>query len=155
MSKYLQAALVAGVTPFASGALYVDRQVTDLADRTIFPANVANADQIQIGVVPAGSVLVPHLTAIRVPRLDTNGAATGKFKIGTESVLDAVAAEQNGNAAVTLSGEDLALFGATVGSPTEDTPIFLNASAAVATLGTGKVILDLALRAWNDVTDKA
>lgn len=155
MSKYLQVALVAAITPFANGTLYIDRQVTDLADRTVFPAAVANADQIQIGVVPAGCVLVPHLTAIRVPKLDANGAPTGKFKIGTESTLDAIATEQNGGAIVTLTAEDLVLFGPTIGSPTEDTPIFLNASAAVATLGTGKVILDLALRAWNDVVDKA
>lgn len=154
MSKFINALLVAAVTPSENGAVYIDRQITDLANRSVFPAAVANADQVQIGVVPAGTVLIPHLCCFRFPRLDTNAAPTGKFKIGTDTVLDAIVLEQNGNAAVALTAEDFVLTGV-IGSPTDDTPIYLNASAAVLTLGTGKVVLDVALRAWSDDVDKA
>lgn len=154
MSKYINTLLVAGITPFANGGVYIDRQVTDLGNRAVFPAAVANADQIQIGIVPGGCVLIPHLCALRVPKLDANGAPTGKFKIGTETTIDALALEQNGNAAVSLTAEDFVLAGV-IGDPVNDVPIFLTASAAVATLGTGKVILDLAIRNWRPEVDAA
>lgn len=145
--------LRAALTPFASGALYLDRQLTHLDDATQWPAAIASGDQIQIGVVPAGCVLVPQLSSFQIPKVDSNGAATGKYKLGTASAITAIAAEQNGNAAVSLFGEDLALTGV-VGSPTDDTPIYLTASAAVATVSaTGTLVADLVLRAWRDDTD--
>lgn len=148
MSKFTRNNLVAAVTALAVGALYVDRQKTKLSDATAFPAAAANGDQIQIGIVPAGMVLVPQHTLLQIPQLDTNGAPTGKYKIGTEASLAAVAAEQNGSAAVTLFGKDLVLTG-TIGSLTDDVPLFLNVSAAIATQATaGTIVADLALRAF-------
>lgn len=145
--------LTPGVTATAAGAVYIDRQTTDLANTQEFPAAAANADQIQIGVVPAGHVLVPQLTLIQVPQIDTNGAATGKYKIGTATTLDAVVIEQNGSAAKTLFGKDLVLTG-TVGSQTDDTPIYLNVSAAIATqAATGKIVADFAFRAYESSID--
>lgn len=152
MSKHINTLLVAGITPYANGAVYIDRQVTDLGNRAVFPVAVANADQIQIGVVPGGCVLIPHLCALRVPKLDTNATPTGKYKIGTETTIDALAAEQLGSAAISLTAEDFALSGV-IGSETDDVPIFLTASAAVATLGTGKIVLDLAIRNWRPEVD--
>lgn len=143
----------AAVTPFASGALYIDRQLTHFDNANQWPAAIANGDQVQIGVVPAGCVLVPQLSCFQIPKVDTNGAATGKFKLGTADTIAAIAAEQNGGGALSLFGEDLVLTGV-VGSPTDDTPIYLTASAAVATVAaTGTLIADLALRAWRDDTD--
>ncbi|WP_449426025.1 hypothetical protein [Rhodanobacter lindaniclasticus] len=103
--------------------------------------------------MPAGCVLVPQLSCFQIPKVDSSGSATGKYKLGTASSITAIAAEQNGNAAVSLFGEDLALTGV-VGSPTDDTPIYLTASAAVATVSaTGTLVADLVLRAWRDDTD--
>lgn len=153
MAKYTRSNLVAAITAFAVGAVYVDQQVTDLAQSSDFPAAALNADQIQIGIIPAGHVLVPQLTLLQVPQLDTNVSATGKYKIGTDASVAAVAAEQNGGAAVTLFGKDLVLTG-TVGSPTDDTPIYLTLSAAIATqAATGKIVANLAMRAYRQGID--
>src|SRR5574337_1116439 len=135
MTMTNRSGLRAAVTPFASGALYLDRQLTHLDDATQWPAAIASGDQIQI------------------PEVDSAGAPTGKYKLGTAGTIAAIAAEQNGSAAVSLFGEELVLTGV-VGSPTDDTPIYLTASAAVATISaTGTLVADLVLRAWRDDTD--
>lgn len=153
MSQFTRNNLVAAITAFAVGAVYTDTQITDLSQRTDFPAAAANGDQIQIGIIPAGHVLVPQLSLLQVPQLDSNGAATGKYKIGTADAIAAVAAEQNGSAAVSLFGEDFVLTG-TVGSPTDDTPIFLSLSAAIATqAAAGKIVFQPAIRAWRTGID--
>lgn len=155
MSKYTRNNLVAAITAFAVGAVYIDRQTTNLADPTQWPAAPASGDQIQIGVIPAGHVLVPHLSLIRVPELDSNASATGKFKLGTDAANTAVAVEQNAGGDIVLSGEDLVLTG-TVGSQTDDTPIYLTLSAALATkVTTGKIVADLAIRSYRQDIDAA
>ncbi|MGH8117636.1 MAG: hypothetical protein ACREPJ_10080 [Rhodanobacteraceae bacterium] len=143
--------LVARTTPAASGALYIDRQVTNLADPLQVPAH-ANGDRLQIGVVPAGTKLVPHLCRLAVPKLDTNGSGTGKVKIGTADTADALVAE----AAATSAINDLqtSFKAAEIGSATADTPIYLTLSAALATQVTsGSIVFDLALRAWDSKVD--
>ncbi len=153
MSKYLNTRLVAAITAQAVGAVYVDRQVTNIADPVDFPKTLANGDQVQIGVVPAGHVLIPRLSAIKVPVFDTNGVPTGKANVGTSDDPDKFAAALNLGQA-----NDVALLGTfdTVGNPEQDTPIFLTLAAALATKATtGKVTLDLALRAWNPDVDVA
>jgi hypothetical protein len=147
MTQYNNPALVAGATPFAAGAVYADPQVLDITDRRTFPAAAALGDQIQIGVVPAGCTLLPHLTRIRIPVLDTG--ATGKYKLGTAANATAVAAELAATAAQTLFGEDLVQTGV-VGSATDDTPIYLTVSVAIATqAAAGKIVCDLAFRAYD------
>lgn len=152
--KYDNAKLVAAVTALAVGAIYLDPQVTLNAKlHELTGGAIANGDQVQIGIVPAGMVLVPHLSLLQLPILDSDANDTLTYKIGTEASTAAVAAQQGGGAAVTLSGEDLVLTG-TVGDPDEDTPIYLTATAAAATLAnTGDIRLSLALRAWRSDVD--
>lgn len=145
------AKLVAGVTPDANGDLLTDRQITDLADRSFIPAGLASGDNIQIGVVPAGCVLVQQLSCIQVPVLDTSGAPTVKYKIGSTAVAAALAAEKTPGAAVSQVKPSDFVIGPVFGSPTDDTPIYLNLSAAIATQATsGLIVADLVLRNWTD-----
>lgn len=155
MTTRNNAKLVAGATPQAHGALYIDRQITDLADRSFIPSNLANGDNIQIGVVPAGCKLVAHACAIQVPILDTSGSPTVKYKIGSVATVAALAAEKTpGAAASIVAPADFAIGATGWGSPTDDTPIYLNLSAAIATQAlTGKIVFDVALRAWDSKTD--
>lgn len=152
MSTFKNPRVTPKVTPFAVGALYVDRQAFDLSDAAYKPSALASGDKIQIGVVPAGCALVPQLSTGKVPILDTNGAATAAYTIGTADDADALLASKDGDAAVTVSPGDL--LGATVGSPEEDTPIYLTLTAAAATLATSGVITcDWVFRAWQPEID--
>lgn len=144
-------------TPAGAGQLYIDRQVTNLD--ALLTANPASGDNIQIGVVPAGCKLVPHLCLLQVPVLDTNAASTVKYKIGSVATVGALAAEvtPGNNATSTVASASFLVGAAGFGSATDDTPIYLNLSAAVATQpaagARGKVLFDVALRAWDSVID--
>jgi hypothetical protein len=154
MTTRNNAKLIAMVTAFAAGALYVDRQITDIADRSFIPANLASGDNIQIGVVPAGCVLVQQLSTIQVPVLDTSGAPTVKYKIGSVATVGALAAEKTPGAVVSKVATTDFIVGPVFGSPTDDTPIYLNLSAAIAAQATtGKIVADWALRAWDSQVD--
>lgn len=159
MAKYDNAHLVSRATPTASAALYIDRQVTDLDASGFLTAAPASGDNIQIGVVPAGCKLVPQMCTIQVPVLDTNAASTVKYKIGSVATPAALVLEKTpgNNAKSTVAASDFIVGAAGFGSPTDDVPIYLNLSAAVATQpaagARGKVIFDVAFRAWDSVVD--
>lgn len=155
MTTFNNSKLRARATPAEAGALYVDRQITDLANADQFPTVPASGDSIQIGVVPAGCKLVPQLCTIQVPILDSNGAPTVKYKIGSVATAAALAAEKTPGAAVSVvATTDFIVAAAGFGSPTDDVPIYLNLSAARATATTiGKILADLALRAWDSELD--
>lgn len=144
--------LVSRVSAFANGALYIDRQITDVSDPVQVPAALANGDLLQIGVVPAGSKLVPRLCTLQIPKLDTNVSATGQGKVGTAAVADALVVAASLGAAITdlqTNFKDVE-----IGSATDDTPIYLTLSAALATQATtGKIVFDVALRAWDSEVD--
>lgn len=143
--------LVSRITPEANGTLYIDRQVTNLADPVQVPA-LANGDLLQIGVVPAGCKLVEHLCRLQVPLLDTNASKTGKFKIGTAAVADALVAEYTiAGAVADLQPNFKAVE---IGSADTDTPIYLTLTAALATQATtGKILFDVAMRAYDSEID--
>lgn len=155
MTTRNNAKLVSGVTPDENGDLLLDRQITNLADRSFIPAALANGDNIQIGVVPAGCKLVAHLSTIQVPALDTNGTPTVKYKIGSVATVAALAAEKTpGAAASIVATTDFIAGAAGFGSPTDDTPIYLTLSAAIATqAATGKIIADWVFRNWDPSVD--
>lgn len=159
MAKYDNAHLVPRATPNESGGLYIDRQVTNLDAAGFLTANPASGDNIQIGVVPAGCKLVPHLCLLQVPVLDTNATSTVKYKVGSVATVGALAAEvtPGNNATSTVASASFIVGAAGFGSPTDDVPIYLNLSAAVATQpaagARGKVLFDLALRAWDSKFD--
>lgn len=153
MTQYKNAKLVPAITPEASGELLLDRQVTNLATPGYWPPAIALGDQLQIGKVPAGCVLVPWLCNIALPQLDSNGSATLSVSIGTAATPAALKATAAAGAAANVAGSALAP-GVVIGDPVNDTPIFLTATAAAATAAqTGKVIADLVFRPWRDDTD--
>lgn len=158
MTTYNNSKLRARATPEEAGALYIDRQVSNLADKSFVSGVPASGDAIQIGVVPAGCKLVAHLCTIQVPVLDAHAsAATVKYKIGSVATVAALVAEKTpGNNATSLVvASDFIIGAAGFGSATDDTPIYLNLSAAIATQPTvpGKVVFDVALRAWDSAID--
>jgi len=158
--QYLNPKMRAGITPEAAGAVYLDRQITNLNDPAEVPAALAVGDQLQIGVIPAGATLIPELSTLHFPIFDTNGTPTGAATIGTAAGTSQLAGAQ------TLSGTAKSLRGSALGysalpgtepalgSPDTDIPLFLTFTGAVATLAqVGQVVLDLALRAFNPNLD--
>lgn len=124
-----------------AGQLTLNLFVFDLAATAYQPPALAQNDLIQIGLVPLGEKLVPHLCRIDVPQLDSNGAPTGDYAIGTLADDDALKGSAASETAVTLFGEDFALATAAVGSASDDTPIYLKAVNASATLPVvGKIV---------------
>ncbi len=160
MTQYLNPHLQARITPNTKGALYEDRQLTNLADPIAVPPALAVGDQLQIGVIPAGCVLVPELTTLHLPVFDTNAAPTGAATIGTAASTAILAGAQ----ALSATQKDLrgsalgfsALPGAAVplGSPDTDIPIFLTFTGAVATrAAVGQVVCDFVFRAFDAIRD--
>jgi hypothetical protein len=136
------------------GDLVVNPFAFDVANAAYKPASLAISDKVQIGIVPAGCVLLPHLSLIRIPALDTNGSPTGSASIGTSASAANIKATTSVSAAQTLSGEDFLLTNGPIGSRTVDTPIYLTFTAAVATLQTtGTIYADLAIRCWDKTID--
>ncbi|HET6631509.1 MAG TPA: hypothetical protein VFG73_02220 [Rhodanobacteraceae bacterium] len=147
MSKYSNPALRAAITAAASGALYIDKQTFNLA-ADYGPAALANGDVLSFAVVPAGHVLVPHLSTVSIPQLDSNGAATATYTLGTADDADVLKGAQDGGAAVALGAGEL--LDVTVGSPDEDVPLLLTLTAPAATANvSGAIVANLVFRAYN------
>lgn len=119
------------------------------------PAVLDAEDTFQIGIVPAGHRLIPHLCVLRMPALETGGP-TGDYTIGTETDPDALRGSAAAETAVTISGEDWTLTNI-VGSATEATPILVTivAGADVTTpTTTGVCYFDMAVRPWDPNYDE-
>ena len=121
--------------------LTVNVFVFDLANTAYRPASIGVGDQIQVGVVPAGDILVPHLCRYDSAVVDSNGTPTGSASLGTIGTPAALKATTAVGATQLLTAEDFALATAgTIGDPNADVPIYLTFTAAVATLAaTGKI----------------
>lgn len=138
----------------SAGDLVLNPFAFDLSNANYKPATLGIGDSIQIGIVPAGCVLVPHLSLLRIPALDTSGSPTGSASIGTAAAPASIKATAVVSAAQTLSDEDVLLVNGPIGSRTVDTPIYLTFTAAVATVQTaGTIYADLAIRAWDKTVD--
>jgi hypothetical protein len=159
MTQYLNPKLRAGFTPESAAAVYVDRQITHLNDRVEVPAHLVNGDKLQIGVIPAGATLIPDLSTVRIPVIDTNGAPTATGTIGTPDRSNSLAVTQTLSAPVYLRGYDLNYNGQDTdttiyGSADSDIQILLTLTAAVATQAiTGRIVCDFAFRAFNPLLD--
>lgn len=136
----------------AQGLLATDRFTFDLAKP--YAAGATTADtRIVIGYVPTDCVLVPYLSKVSIPQLDTNGSATAKVKLGTLDDDDALLAETGAGAAVVKFGHEL-IQAKGIGSQAQPTAIVLTVSAAAATAAaTGVIQADLVFRAFNPLTD--
>ena len=66
-----------------AGTVVVNPFQFDFANTAYKPASLVSTDKIQIGIVPAGCVLLPHLSLVRIPIIDTSGS--GAASIGTAS----------------------------------------------------------------------
>lgn len=126
----------------------------DFADPIQKPAAIAANDLILIGTIPAGHVMLYQLSRFAIPQLDSAGSPTGDYSIGTEAVPAALKGSAASETAVALFGEDILIPAAVIGSPTDDTPIYIKAIAASATVpSTGKIVAELAYRAWDSSID--
>lgn len=134
-------------------------QVIDAATPASGPAKLTAPqvnDLLQIGVVPAGEVLVPQLCNLRVPIIDTNGTPTGSFQLGTAGTANALLGTTTTAAASSQFGEDFTLTTGPIGDDKSDTPIYMKWIAVVATLAvTGKLVFDQVTRPWNSNVDGA
>lgn len=143
-------------TPDYVGVLVGKRFRTDLSDRTNLPAGtdpIVTTDSLQIGVVPAGYVLVPHLCNIRIPVLDV--AAGGDYSIGTIADPDALAAAAAAETARALFGEDFTLTNV-VGDIDDDVAIIIKPTTNFTALdATGVILADLVYRVFDPVLDVA
>jgi hypothetical protein len=136
-------------TPCEAGGLKFNRHVFDFA-ASYAPAAVVTGALIQIGVVPAGNKLVPHLSRIAIPALDTNGAPTGDYTVGSADDPDALKAAAAAETAVVLSGEDFTVVTSELGALAEDVPVYITATGDFATVAaTGKVFADLVIRPFD------
>lgn len=150
MTQYNNPKMAPGITAEASGAVYIDRQVTQLADPVSFPHGLQIGDQVQVGIIPAGHVMLPYLSVINIPKIDTNAAATGTYNLGTDATPNLFGAALNAGQVkkAALTGLDV------VGDQEVDTPIYITVTAALATqVTTGRIVLDIAMRAWRSETD--
>lgn len=137
----------------AQGLLAFDRFEFSLAASY---ASGAGADEsiLVIGVVPPDCVLVPHLSRLSLPVLDTNGAPTGDYEVGTLADTDALLATRAAETAAAVTfGEDWLVPTSPIGAPGVSTDIVIRVSNAIATLGTGTIVLDAVFRAWNPIID--
>jgi hypothetical protein len=157
--QYNNPRMVANFTPEAIAAVYLDRQVTDIKDPNLGLLAPAIGDQVQVGLIPAGAVLIPELSTLHLPIFDSDAAATGAATIGLANATAAIGGPQNlYGTAKDIRGSALnfsALPGGTgLGDPEKDLPIYLTFTAAVKTLAAqGTVVLDLAFRAFRSDVD--
>ena len=154
MSTYKNPAVDQGqATPLQAGELVLNRFEFDLAG-AYAPSDLNNGDLIQIGVVPAGCKLVPHLCRISVPQLDSDGSPTGDWTLGSTDDPDALKGSSAAETAVVLSGEDFTADTSDLGAESADVKVYLKVVADVATVpSTGVIAADLVVRAFNDRTD--
>lgn len=140
-------------TPCAAGELKTNRHVFDFAGNYA-PASIAVSDLIQIGVVPAGCKLVPQLSRASIPILDTNGAPTGDYTIGSADDPDALKGSAAAETAVVLFGEDWTAVTGELGAKAEDVPVYITATAAAATAQVaGQIVADLVIRPFDSAVD--
>lgn len=138
----------------SAGVLVVNPFKFDFANTAYAPATVPINTLIQIGIVPAGCKLVPHLCRISVPILDANGVPTGDYTIGSATDPDALKGSAASETAVVLSGEDFIADTSQLGSRTVDVPVYIKAIAASATAPVvGVIEADLAIRAFDATVD--
>lgn len=124
-----------------AGQLTFNPFTFDFANTAYRPTTLVAGDKLQIGLVPKGERLVPHLCRADMLKLDTHVSPTGDYSIGTSATTDALKASTAAEtAAATLFGEDWALSTAEVGSDTDDTPIYIVIINDIATVpSTGKI----------------
>jgi hypothetical protein len=141
MTTYSNAGrLAAVVAASAANSLTVNRFDFNLAGGERPTTKVAG-DRIKIGVVPPLEKLVPHLCLLIIPQLDSNGAPTGDYSVGSEDDADALKASAPAETAVTLSGEDFILTGTgDIGAEAEEVGIYITLDNTLATLALTGVI---------------
>lgn len=139
-------------TPQQAGELVVQPCKFDFA-ASYTTDTLALNDQVLVGVVPAGAVLVQHLSRISLPAFETDGSPTGDYTVGTDADPDALIGTGAAETARVLSGEDFTA-GNVVGDRFNDTPIYAKFSEAVtAVTTTGVITADLVFRAWQEGID--
>lgn len=149
------AVLAAKATPTGAGDLRLNREVFDFANPNHRPAAIASTNRIQIGVIPAGCKFVPHLSALRLPAIDSNGTPTGQASIGTTANPAVLRAAASVGTAVVHTGEDFTnAANGDIGAKDVDVPLFATFTANVATVAsTGRIAFDVVVRPYESGVD--
>ncbi|WP_202841965.1 hypothetical protein [Luteimonas saliphila] len=138
-----------------AGQLTYNRFTFDFA-ASYAPATFTNAssDRIQVGEVPAGEVLVPHLCRMDIPELDTAGSPTGDYSLGIAGAAASLRASAASETPVVLTGEDFLVPATPIGARDVPTPIYLSAVAAHATIAaTGVLVFEQVTRPYDVTID--
>lgn len=142
-----------GLSVLAQGVVAHEKFEFDLAAGYADGHSALNSE-IVLGYVPADCKLIPHLCRITFPKMD--GADTARIKIGyTDGAEDGLVAQLSGlNAASKDVVGGTFKASADVGSTKEPVAIIAKMSTAAATAQTtGKIVVELAYRAFNPFTD--
>jgi hypothetical protein len=138
--------------PREAGQVSIISSKFDFAVASYRPASIAADDTILIGIVPAGCKLIPHLSRIAIPALDSGGSPTGDYSVGTAASAANLAASGASETARTLTVANI--LNASIGSRETATPIYatiINPSQTVPT--TGAIVADLAVRPYDTTID--
>ncbi len=144
----------------SGSGITLQKFVVPFTDPVFAPGGVAITnfvvgDLIQIGVVPAGEVLVPHLCLIKTPAFDSN-TPVGTGTIGSSSSEAAVAPSFVFGTAQTLTAEDFSLGTAEIGADNADTPIYIAVTHILSTIVlTGSIEFIQVSRPWDSSVDGA
>lgn len=155
MSTYKNPAVDQGqAVPCDAGVVVLNRFEFDLSNTSYAPTDINNGDLIQIGVVPANCKLIPHLSRVSIPALDSNGSPTGDYTVGSTVDADALKGSAASETAVVLSGEDFTVITSDLGTKASDVKVYIAAVADSATTpATGLIVAELAIRAYRSDTD--
>ena len=136
-----------------AGQLTLNNQVFDFAKDGPATFTSVTTDKIHFATIPAGEVLVQHLSSISLPAIDTHGTPTGDYSIGTADDEDALKGTAASETAVVLTGEDILVSGV-IGSPNAPVLLYIHALAAHATVSTtGKIVSNLVTRPYDATID--
>lgn len=133
------------------GQIAFNRHVFDIAVGAGYrPAAIAENDLIQIGVVPAGHVLIPHLSRLSWPALE-GGTPASDYTIGTAASPAILKGSAASETAVVLFGEDWLVPATPIGARDADTPIYAKIiTAAFHTIATtGQIVFEPVYRPWR------
>jgi len=143
-------------TPEGAGEIALQKLFYDFADPA-YSGDVNLGDKLQIGLVPRGHKLVPHLCRLDMLAIDS-GSPTSDYTIGDDTTTNALKTSTAGEtAAATLFGEDFALATAEIGSNLVDTPIYIYVTTADSATPptTGKINFWQVIRPFDSNFDVA
>lgn len=135
-----------------ANGLTINTQVFDIAKNPLIGSGVDGAlvvgDKILFAVIPAGEVVVNHLSTLSVPAL----ADGGDYTTGTKDAPTVLDATQACETPLSLS----AFPAGTFGSRDAETPLYITIETLTGLntpASTGKIVTNLVTRPWDSRID--